>query len=426
MYFRFMGMKNQIRHLTKLKSRLKTVLPTANWLPASLLLAIFHVLLATVYAQPPQKDFVTYQKGFKRVGDAFTKREDTLKKQFAAKGIIWPAKYMYIRSFKYDSQLEVWFKKEAKEPYKLFKTYKVCALAGTLGPKRMEGDYQVPEGFYYINEFKHNSNYHLALGVSYPNASDRVLSDSVQPGSEIFVHGSCTTVGCIPINNDQIEELYTLAASVHNEGQDFIPIHVFPVSFKNKKTIGYLEKFLATHPSYEALVERLKYAYYYFDLKKALPIVMIDSKGDYTFADEIKISYEEEKPPPKKIILKRYATKVDFDETSIAKIFYRNAIPPDGIKGFQKILDDISADIAPYLPEGTKRMFVTVEFVIDKTGKVILPKVLTNAPPEMHNLLIERFEAMPNWTPAIDTEDRPMAVKLQQGIEINEVEGKKM
>jgi murein L,D-transpeptidase YafK len=46
-----------------------------------------------------------------------------------------------------------------------FKTYKVCAMAGAIGPKRMQDDYQVPEGFYYINRFNPNSNYHLALGI---------------------------------------------------------------------------------------------------------------------------------------------------------------------------------------------------------------------------------------------------------------------
>ena len=85
------------------------------------------------------------------------KNEIALKKQFEEKHLVWPAKYVYIRSFKYDSELEVWVKNESKEQYKLFKTYRVCALAGTLGPKRMEGDYQVPEGFYYINEFNPNS-----------------------------------------------------------------------------------------------------------------------------------------------------------------------------------------------------------------------------------------------------------------------------
>src|SRR5689334_23241758 len=88
--------------------------------------------------------FIDMQRSLARPADALKRVEDTLQKQFTAKGLVWPAKNIYIRSFKYDSQLEVWAKNDDKEPYKLFKTYKVCALAGTLGPKRIEGDYQVP------------------------------------------------------------------------------------------------------------------------------------------------------------------------------------------------------------------------------------------------------------------------------------------
>ncbi|MFX5603033.1 hypothetical protein ABTD90_21020, partial [Acinetobacter baumannii] len=75
----------------------------------------------------------------------------------------WPPKQLYIRSFKYDSQLEVWVRNNSKEAFKLFKTYKICALSGALGPKRIEGEYQVPEGFYTINLFNPKSTYHLSL-----------------------------------------------------------------------------------------------------------------------------------------------------------------------------------------------------------------------------------------------------------------------
>jgi hypothetical protein len=84
--------------------------------------------------------FVELQRSsYPKIGDVFSRKEDTLRKQFEEKGLKWPAKFIYIRSFKYDSQLEVWVKQTPQEKYKLFKTYKVCALAGTLGPKRMQG-----------------------------------------------------------------------------------------------------------------------------------------------------------------------------------------------------------------------------------------------------------------------------------------------
>jgi hypothetical protein len=49
--------------------------------------------------------FIDFQKTFPRPNEALMRKEDTLRKQFEAKGFAWPAKYVYIRSFKYVSQL---------------------------------------------------------------------------------------------------------------------------------------------------------------------------------------------------------------------------------------------------------------------------------------------------------------------------------
>src|SRR5215510_7871052 len=229
--------------------------------------------------------FLDYQRTFPRPSEALQKKEDTLQKQFEAKKLRWPAKYIYIRSFKYDSQMEVWVKNEMKDPFQLFKTYKICALAGTLGPKRMEGDYQVPEGFYYINEFNPRSNYYLSLGLNYPNASDQVLSDSLRPGSEIYIHGSCVTVGCIPITDQQIDELYILAAYAKNMGQDFIPVHIFPVRFDVKRSVEYLNNLDKDDPSLKKFASRMEDAFDYFEKYRQLPVVAINEKGDYIIND---------------------------------------------------------------------------------------------------------------------------------------------
>jgi len=224
---------------------------------------------------------VDYQKSFQKVSDIFKRKEDTLKKQFAARNLKWPAKYIYVRSFKYDSELEVWVKNTQEEEYKLFKTYKVCALAGTLGPKRIEGDYQVPEGFYYINEFKPNSNYHLSLGLNYPNAADRILADSSQPGGDIYIHGSCVTTGCIPITNPQIEELYIITSHARGMGEDFIPVHIYPVRFTNPKSMAYLDKVMKDDPELKSFEKSIKQVYDYFEVTRQLPIVGVNTKGEY-------------------------------------------------------------------------------------------------------------------------------------------------
>ena len=212
---------------------------------------------------------------------SLTAREDSLQKEFKAKGLEWPVKYMYIRSFKYDGQLEVWVKNEAKEKYKLFKSYKVCLLSGAMGPKRMQGDFQVPEGFYYITEFNPHSAYHLALGLNYPNASDKILSDSMRPGNGIYIHGSCVSIGCIPVTDSDIEEIYLIASSARANGQDFIPVHIYPVRYNRKSSLEYFENYTRNNHSLAHFELELKTAYEKFEATKEVPVVMIDRKGDY-------------------------------------------------------------------------------------------------------------------------------------------------
>jgi murein L,D-transpeptidase YafK len=228
-----------------------------------------------------QSLFLQEQKANLRVDQAFKQKEDTIKKQFAAAKLSFPPKQIYLRSFKYDSEIEVWVRSEVTDTFKLFKTYKVCALSGSLGPKRMEGDFQVPEGFYHINEFNPKSMYHLSLGINYPNVSDEILSDSVKPGGDIYVHGGCVTVGCIPVKDSQIEELYLLATYAKENGQDFIPIHIFPVKYDNTKSYRYLALSCKDNKEYQTFVITLQEAYDYFNHYKKIPIIAVGSKGEY-------------------------------------------------------------------------------------------------------------------------------------------------
>ena len=245
----------------------------------TLLIVIALLTTANTFSQT----FTDYKRASYKTVDIFNRKEDSLRVEFSKKGMQWPAKYMYIRSFKYDAQLEVWVKNEAKEQYRLFKTYRVCMQSGTMGPKRFQGDYQVPEGFYYINEFNPNSNYHLSLGINYPNASDRILSDSLRPGGEIYIHGSCVSVGCIPLTDDQIEELYIMASYARANGQDFIPVHVFPVKYNVKKSLDYLNTTTKKNQQLQQFASQLKEAFDKFEEKKQIPLVLVNKKGQYLF-----------------------------------------------------------------------------------------------------------------------------------------------
>ena len=231
-----------------------------------------------VYAQNSVRE---NQKSFNKTSPVFNRLEDSLKKQFEEKNLVWPPQSLYVRSFKHERLLEVWVKDKSEEPYKLFKTYKVCMQSGSTGPKRNEGDYQVPEGFYYINEFNPNSNYHLALGLNYPNASDKVLSNADHPGGDIYIHGNCVSTGCIAIMDAPIEELYLIASTVKANGQDFIPVHVFPIKYNVPKSVNYLSETVKGNLVTNKFILSLKAAFNYFEEHKELPVILVNKKGEY-------------------------------------------------------------------------------------------------------------------------------------------------
>ena len=367
---------------------------------------------------PAYTSFIDYQKSFQRPGEALQRKEDTLQKQFEAKGLKWPAKYIYIRSFKYDSQLEVWVKNEIKEPFQLFKTYKICALAGTLGPKRMEGDYQVPEGFYYVNQFNPKSTYYLSLGINYPNESDKILSDSLQPGGDIYIHGSCVTVGCIPITDQQIDELYILAAHAKDQGQDFIPVHIFPIRYNIQKSVDYLNNLSKDDPALKKFSSRLEDAFDYFEKYRQLPVVMIDEKGEYAI-DNVPAKkpaiIKEDKPQPVKKIPAQHRVR---NITGLTDAVYQWPQYPGGGEAFMKFLEKLGKEMVAYLPKGMHKVYVQVEFIIDKDGVPVNFNVLKGMNDEDFNdELISRMEKMPAWQPAI-LNDKPVPKKMVQTVPV--------
>src|SRR4051812_10092789 len=124
--------------------------------------------------------------------DAAKAREPEVRAAFAAKGVRWPPAALHLRVYKADDALELWAR-NADDAFVLVKSYRICARSGGLGPKRGEGDMQVPEGVYAIERFNPNSKFHLSLGLDYPNASDRVRG--ARPfGGDIFIHGECVTI----------------------------------------------------------------------------------------------------------------------------------------------------------------------------------------------------------------------------------------
>jgi murein L,D-transpeptidase YafK len=131
-----------------------------------------------------------------------------------------------VRVFKEEAELEVW-KKDRQGQYALLKTYPICRWSGDLGPKKKQGDRQAPEGFYTITPglMNPNSNYYLAFNTGFPNAYDRSHGYT---GSELMVHGDCSSRGCYAMTDAQIVEIYALARESFFGGQKEFQFEAFP------------------------------------------------------------------------------------------------------------------------------------------------------------------------------------------------------
>jgi murein L,D-transpeptidase YafK len=175
----------------------------------------------------PEISFEYNQKKFERVRQAYRNAETTVLKSLKANQISPRQFRMAVLIFKAENRLEVWAGNPEEKLQKV-KDFEICAASGKPGPKRKEGDWQVPEGFYHIERFNPKSSYHLALGINYPNKSDLILGNPTKPGGQIMIHGACITIGCLPMTNEGIEEIYLYAVKARNNGQLKIPVYIFP------------------------------------------------------------------------------------------------------------------------------------------------------------------------------------------------------
>ena len=133
---------------------------------------------------------------------------------------------MLVRLFKQEAELEVW-KQDRAGKFALLKTYPICRWSGDLGPKVKEGDRQAPEGFYSISPAQMNptSAYYLSFNMGYPNAYDKAWG---RTGSQLMVHGDCSSRGCYAMTDEQISEIYALGRESFFGGQNAFQVQAYP------------------------------------------------------------------------------------------------------------------------------------------------------------------------------------------------------
>jgi murein L,D-transpeptidase YafK len=225
-----------------------------------------YLALALMTPAPTPDSFKKKQLTFERVRTAYAQKWETLQKFLNFSGFK-PGFNLYLAAYKKEGKLEVWLKNKEEQRYKLFRTYDFCAHSGTLGPKVKEGDGQTPEGFYQIRAFNPKSNYYLSLGINYPNAVDLARSGAQNPGTDIYIHGNCVTIGCIPLTDEKIKEVYVLAVEAKNGGQNEIPVYIFPFKMNKENMLEQKLRF----PQHYGFWKTLQPAYTWFEQKRTLP-----------------------------------------------------------------------------------------------------------------------------------------------------------
>lgn len=103
---------------------------------------------------------------------------------------------------------------------KVLKSYEIALGFAPEGHKQFEGDGKTPEGMYFISHKNPDSDFHLSLGVSYPNQADIAFAETQgkSPGGDIFIHGGPKTrvsrrdwtLGCVALTDREMEVVYSM------------------------------------------------------------------------------------------------------------------------------------------------------------------------------------------------------------------------
>lgn len=199
-----------------------------------------------------------------------------LQERLREKGVTL-ASPIVIRIFKAESELEVWKQQGKSGPFVLFATYPVCHWSGTLGPKLRDGDKQAPEGFYTVSraQARHVGRWPISIDLGYPNILDQ---SQARTGSDILIHGGCSSVGCFAMTNPVSEEIHQLTLAAIDAGEEIVPVYVLPFRMTNENMIAQRSS------PWIAFWNNLKEGYDLFERTHRPPSVGVCS-GRYIFSE---------------------------------------------------------------------------------------------------------------------------------------------
>ncbi len=183
-----------------------------------------------------------------------------------------------IRIFKEEGKLEVW-KAKSDNRFDIIKSYDICAWSGKLGPKVKEGDRQAPEGFYNLTpaHLNPNSKYYLAINTGFPNRYDQANG---RTGSNLMIHGACSSSGCYSMTDEQVLEIYAFARDAFRGGQTSVQLQAFPFRMTAENMVRH-----RNNANYD-FWNMLKAGYDNFEVTKRPPEVNV-CESKYVFNQQV-------------------------------------------------------------------------------------------------------------------------------------------
>jgi hypothetical protein len=158
--------------------------------------------------------------------------EARLKPKFDEAAVPYPPAQLAYVAFKDSAKLHIYARVDPSAEWRRVHTYPILGMSGDLGPKLRQGDMQVPEGIYQAEFLNANSRFHLSIRLNYPNDFDRAQANAegrTDLGSDIMIHGTAASIGCLAVGNQTAEDLFILAALT---GRERVEIVIAPTDLR--------------------------------------------------------------------------------------------------------------------------------------------------------------------------------------------------
>jgi len=209
---------------------------------------------------------------------ALQNKEEMLREVLKRKGVSYPPARVYLRAFNDTRELELWVGAAKGEAFEtLIKSYKLCASddpRAKRAPPFFNGLYEIKQ--FYPKDFR----YTMALKVDLPNAVDTELL-KVKPTKDVgLIRGGCANTGAYHLGYEGIQEIYVLAMEARAQGQQHIPVHLFPTRM-TEEGMKKLKRTTGSQRRRRAVYAQMKQMYDHFEETHTLLGFQVDPSVGY-------------------------------------------------------------------------------------------------------------------------------------------------